>query len=130
MDALLEREDGFLSSENPDSDAALEDKKKRHRRKFAELERVYACPYRDCGRPYASEHSLQQHIRIKVLVQQGFGHRLVRLVCHVRLQNSKEQPESGTRLPATNISAVYCALETNRACNRRKGLCDYEVGRS
>lgn len=63
MDALLERED-----ENPDSDAALEDKKKRHRRKFAELERVYACPYRDCGRPYASEHSLQQHIRIKVRV--------------------------------------------------------------
>jgi transcription elongation factor Elf1 len=46
------------------------EKKKRHRRKFAELERIFTCPYRDCGRPYASDHSLQQHIRIKVCSSQ------------------------------------------------------------
>lgn len=62
------------------------DKKKRHRRKFAELERIFTCPYRDCGRPYASDHSLQQHIRIKVLPKQG-----LRVVAHPSLHHVNSQ---------------------------------------
>ncbi|KNC80900.1 hypothetical protein SARC_06757 [Sphaeroforma arctica JP610] len=40
-------------------------KKGRRRRTFAELSREFTCTYPDCARPYASAHSLQQHIRIK-----------------------------------------------------------------
>eukprot|EP00124_Ichthyophonus_hoferi_P001069 Ihof_evm9s49 gene=Ihof_evmTU9s49 len=40
-----------------------EDKKKRHRRTFAELSRNFICD--QCKRPYATEHSLNQHIRLK-----------------------------------------------------------------
>lgn len=67
---LLKMDDDFPANDNmeeaADAPGADGEKKKRHRRKFAELERIYTCPFRDCGRPYASDHSLQQHIRIKV----------------------------------------------------------------
>ena len=37
-----------------------EGRKVRHRRRFKELERTWVCEYPGCGRPYASEHSLNQ----------------------------------------------------------------------
>eukprot|EP00121_Abeoforma_whisleri_P008944 Awhi_evm1s8210 len=40
-------------------------KKKRNRRTFSQLKREYVCHYVDCGRPYASDHSLQQHLKLK-----------------------------------------------------------------
>lgn len=57
---------GAPDEAEPMDSAGDAEKKKRVRRKFAELDRIYNCPFRDCGRPYASEHSLQQHIRLKV----------------------------------------------------------------
>lgn len=39
--------------------------KKRKRRTFSELTRRWVCPIESCGRPYASQHSLQQHLKIK-----------------------------------------------------------------
>ncbi|KNC82409.1 hypothetical protein SARC_05305 [Sphaeroforma arctica JP610] len=38
---------------------------RRRRRTFAELDRSYVCEHPNCGRPYASEHSLNQHVRLK-----------------------------------------------------------------
>eukprot|EP01134_Creolimax_fragrantissima_P007268 CFRG7268T1 len=38
---------------------------KRRRRTFKELERSFVCEFTSCQRPYASEHSLNQHIRLK-----------------------------------------------------------------
>eukprot|EP01134_Creolimax_fragrantissima_P004995 CFRG4995T1 len=42
---------------------------KRRRRRFEELDRNYVCEYPNCGRPYASEHSLNQHVRLKHAVR-------------------------------------------------------------
>ncbi|KNC84030.1 hypothetical protein, variant [Sphaeroforma arctica JP610] len=42
---------------------------KRRRRRFEELERNYICEFPNCGRPYASEHSLNQHVRLKHAVR-------------------------------------------------------------
>eukprot|EP00124_Ichthyophonus_hoferi_P004677 Ihof_evm1s545 gene=Ihof_evmTU1s545 len=52
-----------ISGKNDLSDD--ENGRKRHRRKFLELSRDYICPVGDCRRPYASNHSLKLHMRLK-----------------------------------------------------------------
>eukprot|EP01134_Creolimax_fragrantissima_P003235 CFRG3235T1 len=43
--------------------------KKRKRRTHKELDRCFVCEVATCQRPYASEHSLNQHMRLKHAVQ-------------------------------------------------------------
>eukprot|EP01136_Pigoraptor_vietnamica_P030603 Opistho-1_new@90078 len=58
-----EDDDGIVADSSVDGTDAQ--RKKRRRRTYAELSRTYMCPVASCSRCYASEGSLNQHLKIK-----------------------------------------------------------------
>ncbi|KNC73817.1 hypothetical protein SARC_13626, partial [Sphaeroforma arctica JP610] len=55
-DHALENADSTVG----DEETGPGEKKKKKRRKFDDIERPHICKYTNCGRPYATEHSLAQ----------------------------------------------------------------------
>eukprot|EP00128_Syssomonas_multiformis_P013904 Colp12_sorted_trinity150504_noHs@30161 len=62
---VRELENKRCSDDDEENDSESTQQRKRHRRTFAELDRKYTCTWYGCGRVYASEGSLNQHVRLK-----------------------------------------------------------------
>eukprot|EP01134_Creolimax_fragrantissima_P000752 CFRG0752T1 len=69
---------------------------RRRRRTFAELDRSYVCEHPNCGRPYASEHSLNQHVRLKHASRSPARRRGLTLPMYIPI------PNQGSSMPGSD----------------------------